>query len=527
MNFIKNRYILKTISFTICAFFVMAFLAREHDRIRESGRKLVCRYERSTSSWKCRFHTGFTGFTAFSFQKQGASDWSFRPEVELLPVGASPVAVKMVSDTVAGSSWIRLEFPSSDVQEWQLTIRDVGAVQPVSEEIRLNCNLYAGQIPRTYYWYGIIAAGLFFLMLGFAEHCVMQRNSGQPVRRVKRADFDYGIHYFRAVAIFFIMILHYSYLMPELKSLNNTLFSSSSYFFIFISGYLFYYLTGSFEAVWSFSRQPPYFHVRPLSGKFSVRKYYKKKVLNILLPYLLTATVIYIYVRLYSDTAQLVPAVPGTWQDYFFRIRTGAVQRSHWYIYFICKVFLISPLLLFLPKKGFIVLTAASCVLPFVFTRTESHFCYFLPMYLLGMAYARFRGKADRILFHPAVKIFISILAVILLIYLYPGREEQDGLIFAARLTSTVVLLYGTAFLSRWKLPWLSYCADISFALFFIHDFIFAYMIGPVQNFYAPVFRAIPVLELLAPLSLILAAVILVLALRTLFGIFSRRVIGS
>ena len=445
----------------------------------------------------------------------------------MLPVGASPAAVKMVSETVAGASWIHLNFPSSDVQEWQLTIRNPRAVTPASEEIRLNCNLYAGKIPRTYYWYGIIAAGLFFLMLGFAEYCVMKRNTGQTIRSGKRPDFDYGIHYFRAVAIFFIMILHYSYLMPGLKSLNNTLFSSSSYFFIFISGYLFYYLTGSFEAVWSLTRQPPYLHVKILSGKFSVPGYYKKKVLNILLPYFLTATVIYIYIRLYSDTTQLVPAVPGTWQDYLFRIRTGAVQRPHWYIYLISKVFLISPLLLFLPKRGFIALTAASCILPFVFTRTESHFCYFVPMYLLGMAYARFRGKADRILYHPAVKIIISILAVILLIYLYPGREEQDGLIFAVRLVSTVVLLYGTAFLSRWKLPWLSYCADISFTLFFIHDFIFAYMIGPVRVFYAPAYRMIPVLELLVPLSLILTAIILVSALRTLFGKLSRRVIGS
>ena len=523
-----KKIISKAASFLFLGIFIIGFLANDHDRLRESRRKLICRFDRSSASWIGHFQPGMTGFSAFSVQMlQGPDFGSEQTVIELSPAGKTSAAVKNVSGYDLKTSSVKLNFPPSDATEWLLSIR-ISGVKPQSEdELRLKCCFYAGKIPRSYYWYGILVAGLFFLILSVADDYFIQQKSGQSVRTGKKANFDYGIHYFRAIAILVIMLLHYSFMNPDLKSLNMTLFSSSSYFFIFISGYLFYYLTGSFEMKWTVSKAAPFLHGQVVSGKFSVPDYYKKKLLNILLPYFLTASAIYIYIVLYSDSTQLIPAVPGTWSDYFFRIRTGAVQRSHWYMYFISKVFLISPLLLFLPKKVFIPFTAALCVLPFIFTRTESHFCYFLPMYLIGMAYARYRTEVDRILFHPAVKILISVLALVFLICLYPGREEQDGFIFVTRLLSTAVLLYGTAYLSRWKLPLLSYCADISFTLFFIHDFIFAYLTGPLRSLYAPIYRAVPLMELLVPLSLILISVAAAAALKNLFGSFSRRVIGS
>ncbi|MBQ9335793.1 MAG: acyltransferase [Lentisphaeria bacterium] len=522
MRLLKNKLFLKAVSFAVCTVFVLLFVAADHDRLQESARRLDFRYDRSSSVWKCCFKTGFEGFSAI--------DVGWIPGqtgmIELSPLNGPQTAVKTISEADAWVWPVRLHFPASNLQDWQLTVRGLKNDRPhaeISTELSLTCRLYAGKIPKSYYWFGVLAAGIFFILLELLE----RRLSPQPPSRGRRADFDYGIHYFRALAIFFIMLLHYPFLMPGMKAVNITLFSSSSYFFIFISGYLFYYLTGSFEAEWQFSGTAPFLRCRTVSGKFSVPGYYKKKLLNILLPYFLTASVIFFYIWLYSDTMQLVPAVPRTWQDYLFRIRTGAVQRSHWYIYFISKVFLISPLLLFLPKKWFAALTAASCVLPFVFTRVESHFLYFLPMYLLGMSYARYRAAADRILFHPAVRIAAVVLSIAGLIRLYPGREEQDGLIFVIRLLMTVDLLYLTDFLSRWKLPWLSYCADVSFTLFFVHDFIFAYMSEPVRQCCAPLYRVAPTFELLVPMIMIAAAIIIVSALKTLFGRFSRRIIGS
>ena len=173
------------------------------------------------------------------------------------------------------------------------------------------------------------------------------------------------------------------------------------------------------------------------------------------------------------------------------------------------------------------ILTAASCVLPFIFTRTESHFCYFLPMYLLGMAYARFRPSADLFLYRPAVRIAAILLTAAGLIFYYPGTEEQTGAVFVIRLLMTIDLLYLTSFLSRWKNPLLSCCADISFTLFFIHDFIFAYMSEPVWKIFCGIFKAVPGLEIIIPIVLIAVSILIAAALKILFGRFSRRFIGS
>ncbi|MBO4630954.1 MAG: acyltransferase, partial [Lentisphaeria bacterium] len=473
------------------------------------------------------FKTDFPGFSAISCQlvspcPSGSGPWKF----ELCTSGGDRVAASAVQmPALLKETPVKIRFSERKAGEWRLIIRNSSPIPASCRDLRLKCILYAGTLPVSRYWYGILAFGVFFIVIGYLDH-VFRKNDDR-LSRGRRADFDFGIHYFRAFAIFFIMILHYHYFCPELRVLNNTLFSSASYFFVFISGYLFYYLTHGFAAEWHFSGTVPFLKIRTVSGKFSITDYYRKKLLNILLPYFLFSSAIFLYVLLYSDTTQFVPAVPGIWKDFFFRLRTGAVQGPYWYIYFISKVFLVSPLLLFLPRKSFIAVTAASCVLPFIFTRVQSHFSYFLPMYLLGMAYARFRLSADRFLYRPAVRIAVILLTAAGLIFYYPGTEEQTGLVYVIRLLMTIDLMYLTSFLSRWRIPWLSYCADVSFTFFFIHDFVFAYVSGPVWKLFYGIFKAVPGLEIIIPAILIAVTILTAAALKILFGRFSRRFIGS
>ena len=148
-------------------------------------------------------------------------------------------------------------------------------------------------------------------------------------------------------------------------------------------------------------------------------------------------------------------------------------------------------------------------------------------MYLLGMAYTRFRPSADRFLYRPAVRIAVILLTAAGLIFYYPGTEEQTGLVFVIRLLMTIDLMYLTSFLSRWRIPWLSYCADISFTLFFIHDFVFAYMSKPIWKIFFGIFKVVPGLEIIMPAMLIAVTILTAAALNFLFGRFSRRFIGS
>ena len=526
----RKNILFRLSAFLLAALFVIFFLARELDRIQESGRILACQPVSEKNGWQGAFKTGFPGFSAVSFRlHRPVKRQSGKLHFELRAADGKVISAQTAGPDLVSLSetpvWLR--FPAAGAGEWLLTIRDPDSVTPVSEKIQLNCTLYAGKLSKIRYWYGLIASGFFFLALLLLEWFSARNSQPVPENASAKKNFDLGIHYFRAFAIFCIMILHYNFLSPGLRHLNHTLFSSSSYFFVFISGYLFYYLTHSFEMDWRFSGKFPFLKGEVISGKFSTKTYFRKKLQNILLPYFLISSILYLYILLYSDTTQFVPAIPGTLQDYWFRIRTGAVQRPYWYIYFISKIFLISPLLLFLPRKCFTALTLLSCALPFFFDRTASHLFYFLPMYLLGIWYARNRTWADRILFKPAVMILIAVLTLPGLFLIYQDPGPQNGVVFLTRLLMTVLLLYLTSFLSRWKIPALSFCADISFTLFFIHDFIFAYMRIPVQNWLSPLCRIGAVFEILVPVILIAATGILAAALKCLFGRFSRRFIGS
>jgi len=77
------------------------------------------------------------------------------------------------------------------------------------------------------------------------------------------------IHYFRAFAIINIVIVHtwhspssFSAASSAVDIIRKVLFHSSTIYFVFISGFLFYYL----------------------SQKFDIAKYYKSKLFNISIP---------------------------------------------------------------------------------------------------------------------------------------------------------------------------------------------------------------------------------------------------
>lgn len=389
-------------AFLVCGLFVYFFVADERLRIAESGKILTFPEGRAESS--ASFSTAADGLLAVSC----LPDASCGPDA-VLELKDPRGNVLFSGPAPAASKNALLRFPAvwdSAGKDFTMTLRRTGGEL---RECRFQCVLYAGVVEPSsrFYLFGGAAAVVFITALNALELYLRKREGPPPVKK-KSASFDRGIHYFRAFAILFIMLLHFTPEHPVLMRLDDTFFSASSYFFVFISGYLFYYLTKSFEAEWSF--RP--IRCRIVSGKFSTLTYYRKKLLNILLPYAIISSVIYLYYYLASDTSYLTPAVPGALKDFLHRLLVGDVQQPYWYIAFISKVFLISPLLLYLPKKWFCTLTAASCILPFLVAREQSHLLYFLPMYLIGMWYARFRPDIDRILYRNDVKRSVPVLTL-------------------------------------------------------------------------------------------------------------------
>lgn len=193
--------------------------------------------------------------------------------------------------------------------------------------------------------------------------------------------FKWSFHYLRAFAIVNIIFVH-AWRIPENNSINpihidifrEVLFHDSTFYFIFISGFLFAYL----------------------SHKVSTKRFYINKFKNIVLPYVfLTVTLLLLYANI------------GTQEDVFSivfikslgdALLFGTASSQFWYIPFILLVFLVAPLFLKLKSNSLKILSLICLFLPMLGTRTGTllsvgQIIYFLPGFILGIFFAKHYKK--------------------------------------------------------------------------------------------------------------------------------------
>ena len=147
------------------------------------------------------------------------------------------------------------------------------------------------------------------------------------------------IHYFRGFAILNIVFIHTWY-SPALYVGSNSnavidvtravTFHSSTIYFLFISGFLFFYLSTNFNLV----------------------KYYKNKLLNVISPYIFLTIAILIFEN-YNSIIQYELDLIRFSKKLVWTLIRGNVKIQYWYIPFISLVFVVSPLFLKIPKKVF------------------------------------------------------------------------------------------------------------------------------------------------------------------------------
>ena len=108
---------------------------------------------------------------------------------------------------------------------------------------------------------------------------------------MEKPGFDFGMHYFRAFAIFSVMAVHmwitppvegHEELSRFLDMLRGVLFHSSTLYFIFISGYLFHFLS---------------------QKGFATLIYYRKKINNVIIPYLFLSVFFTIYAFIWNASS--------------------------------------------------------------------------------------------------------------------------------------------------------------------------------------------------------------------------------
>ena len=208
-------------------------------------------------------------------------------------------------------------------------------------------------------------------------------------KSVQRAngDFDWGMHHLRAFAIVCIMVNHL-WCHAGLFETAKAFLVGSTFYFLFISGYLCQYLE---------LRRPT-----------ETKTYYRKKWTNVICPYLVWSLFTIAVVRFAGlHHVGVLPLGMARWDNIPHILLFGWAQATYWYIPFVCILFLVSPWLwrrktsklawLFLISFSF-----AVC-LPF---RPSSHFdgnpvmaffqyVYFVWSYLLGFLYARLKPRID------------------------------------------------------------------------------------------------------------------------------------
>jgi len=345
------------------------------------------------------------------------------------------------------------------------------------------------------------------------------------------------MHYLRAFAIVCILLEHLWWYIGLYEEARAYLHGSSIYF-LFISGYLCQHLS---------SRRPS-----------SAKTYYRRKIENVISPYLMWSLLTILFVWITGQTRiGVISPDKICWANLPRILLLGWAQGPYWYIPFVSGLFLISPLLTRIGDARmlhvFLIFFALAICIPIrpwseEFVPYVLRYSYFGWSFFLGFLYARFKRRID-----PFLNLYVGpalVLGILLGLRLlqpdwftfgYPSYDfpEPDSIAFilggslAQSLQKLFFLVPAVSLanhFSRKHIVVLDWLATYSFSLYFTHHF-FVQDFVRLQKWLFTVLEPGPlvILPLQLGLSVLFIAFNLVLAmvLKKLFGRWSRRFIGA
>lgn len=351
-----------------------------------------------------------------------------------------------------------------------------------------------------------------FVVVAATLWWVEYRQSRPAAPRVKKGpkSFDWGMHYFRAFAILAIMATHYAGSFGY-YTLVEVALTSSTIYFLFISGYLCQYIDQR-------RREAP-------------SNYYKKKLLNVIAPFIV-----------FSLVFGFMKGITGLNLSFAKALLCGEVQGQYWYIPFVSGLFLISPIICRASDKALAITTilafAAFLVFPFrpggfalAWPHTFYLYTYFTVFYIIGFVYCRYKEAIDRAV-RPYWYVFAGAGVFLLLMLWHPDvlglKCVERGLaIGLQRFCFLVCAVLGLSFLKDKKIAILDNLAKYSFTLYFIHFGLFA----QTHAIHDRLVAMMPMPTLVSELFIFVAYVSIMLGcamvVKIVLGKFSRSIIGS
>lgn len=363
--------------------------------------------------------------------------------------------------------------------------------------------------------------------------------------RAKPREHIAYIEYFRAVAILLIVCGHtyavsWTHFVDEDPQMRVTwlnvipaLITGGTAYFVFISGFLY--------------RQVFY-------GRTPYGEFMRKKALYVGLPYLILATPLAfaeIWLGPFSVTAvkEGVAYPHSTFVDFIVLFSTGRMVTAYWYIPFIFLVFLASPLFdrfIELSRGWRATAFAVSIAVAFWVVRPVENlnpvqcFFYFANFYMFGILFCEYRKPVMDFVSRPLVLAGLagSILAVAsvqAMVMHFPGNLERlpgDGWGFVGFDAMLVQKYAGIVFLcgllthaAGWMKRPLTFVADHSFGLFFIHGIVIAVLMRLPQPLSPHVGEPMIDLAIYSGFVIAISLAIVVIA-KHITGKYSRYVIG-
>jgi hypothetical protein len=291
--------------------------------------------------------------------------------------------------------------------------------------------------------------------------------------------FKYSLENFRGLAIIFVMLSHFNsfHSMGQIGELAYFVVGDATAWFVFIAGYLFYYIERS---------------------RFNYWRYLLKKAKFVILPYLVLS-IPAILVGFYISRATLLGLSPAGYVGWSLLVG-GSVVTPLWFIPMICIFFLFSAAFNNVAQTKLIYPLAILGIgfslfsyRPVSLSNAGLSFLHFSGFYLLGLAFAAGASRIDAVRAEvKSIIVFLSISLFVLAAFLNMGAKPApfgffDGLgHFNLHQFGKLTLLLAVFFFFDRYLNHpnkvLGYFAKISFGLFFVHGFYSGIFIIGARN---------------------------------------------
>lgn len=314
------------------------------------------------------------------------------------------------------------------------------------------------------------------------------------------------IHLFRGVAILFIVASHLIWAtgdFPEVKKALRLLVSNSTVLFMIISGFLFEHLAYKYKPI----------------------PFIKKKIKNILLPYIVCSIPIIVFLLIrQSEDNRLLQTI--------LYIINGNHLGPYWYIPVIMTIFLISPFIIYIRKfKVFQIALIFTLLFSLASIRPNSYnilhnIVYYFGFFHLGMVLCMHRVKFEKWLRKRSLYLFIF--SIWITVYLLLIKEALPSIFLTIQLLLLGYILITICYhiKNQHLINLLSLFGDYSFGIYFLHQYVINIFASIVTKFGVN-YQSLGYSIIIYPI-VIITCLIIIFTIKVLVGNSrSRIVVGS